>query len=347
MMTKRRFGQTPDGSEVYLYTLSNSRGMQAGIINYGGALIFLSAPNRRGEAANVVLGVDNLEGMREQGAFLGALIGRYGNRIGHGRFTLNGATYQLPKNNGDNTLHGGPRGFDKYVWEARELPEGLELAHTSPDGDEGFPGTLNVRVLYSLSENGELRIDYTANTDKPTVINLTNHAYFNLAGAGNGDVLGHQVSIFADRFTPVDSGLIPTGELRPVQGTPFDFTKATEIGARIGQNDEQLKFGGGYDHNWVLNKRDGELAKAAEVWEPLAGRSMEVWTDQPGMQLYTGNFLDGSIRGWDGKTYSRRGAFCMETQHYPDSPNKPEFPSTELKPGHEYRTATIYRFSVR
>jgi aldose 1-epimerase len=346
MMTKRPFGQTPDGSEVDLYTLAGGGGMQAGITTYGGALIYLSAPDRRGQLANLVLGVDNLEGMRKQSAFLGALIGRYGNRIGHGRFTLDGATYRLPRNNGDNTLHGGARGFDKYVWKASERAEGLELMLTSPDGDEGFPGTLNVRVLYSLSDDGELRIDYTAHTDKPTVVNLTNHAYFNLAGAGNGNVLGHRVLIFADRFTPVDSGLIPTGELRRVQGTPFDFTTATEIGERINQDNEQLKFGGGYDHNWVLNKRDGGVAKAAEVWEPQTGRHMEVWTDQPGMQLYTSNFLDGSIRGWDGKTYSRHSAFCMETQHYPDSPNKPEFPLTELRPGDLYRTTTIYRFSV-
>ncbi len=347
MITKRRFGQMPEGEQVELYTLSTSSGLRAGITTYGGALIFFSTPDSKGREDNIVLGVENLEGLRAQTAFLGALIGRYGNRIGHGRFTLDGRAYTLPRNNGDNTLHGGPRGFDKHVWKADELPEGLELTHVSPDGDEGFPGTLRVRVLYSLNEEGELRIDYATTTDKPTVVNLTNHAYFNLAGAGSGDVMRHRVTIFAARFTPVDSGLIPTGELRRVEGTPFDFTKGAEIGARIGQDDEQLEYGRGYDHNWVLNGKPGEMSKAAEVWEPSSGRVMEVLTDQPGMQFYTGNFLDGSIRGWEGKTYSRRGAFCMETQHYPDSPNKPEFPSTELRPDQIYRTSTVYRFSAR
>jgi aldose 1-epimerase len=348
-VTKQAFGKMPDGTAIDLYTLTNANGMHAGIITYGGAVASLTAPDRNGKFADIVLGCDNVADYQKQTAFFGALIGRYGNRIGKGQFKLEGKTYQLPKNDGDNTLHGGPQGFDKRVWTARPMngaEPALELTYTSKDGEEGFPGNLTAKVVYTLTNHNELKIDYTATTDKPTVVNLTNHSYFNLAGQGEGTILQHEVTINADRFTPVDKGLIPTGELRPVKGTPFDFTKATAIGTRIGQNDEQLIFGKGYDHNWVLNKGNGGSTKAAEVHDPKSGRVMEVWTTEPGLQFYTGNFLDGTIHG-KGHTYPHRGAFCMETQHYPDSPNHPSFPSTELKPGATYHTTTIYRFSAR
>ena len=347
---KQAYGKMPDGADVDLYTLTNANGMQAGIITYGGTVVSLTAPDRNGKYADVVLGMDDLAGYRKATAFFGALIGRYGNRIGHAQFTLNGQTYKLPANDNGNTLHGGPEGFDKHVWTAvpGAGPDGqtLELTYVSKDGEMGFPGNLTAKVVYTLTPKNELKIDYTATTDKPTVLNLTNHSYFNLAGQGEGDVLGHEVMINADRFTPVDAGLIPTGELKPVAGTPFDFTKPTAIGARIEANDEQIKFGKGYDHNWVLNKTGDGLTKAAEVSEPKTGRVMEVWTTEPALQFYTGNFLDGTLTG-KGKTYPRRGAFCMETQHYPDSPNKPAFPTTELKPGATYHTTTLYRFSAR
>ena len=347
---KQAYGKMPNGAAVELYTLTNAKGMQAGIITYGGTVVSLTAPDRNGKFADVVLGMDDLAGYMKATAFFGALIGRYGNRIGHAQFTLDGKTHKLPANDHANTLHGGPAGFDKHVWSA--VPgasadgETLELTYVSKDGEAGFPGTLTSHVVYTLTAKNELKIDYTATTDKPTVVNLTNHSYFNLAGQGEGDVLGHEVMINADRFTPVDAGLIPTGELRPVAGTPFDFTKPTAIGARIEANDEQIKFGKGYDHNWVLNKSAEGLTKAAEVSEPKSGRVMEVWTTEPALQFYTGNFLDGTLKG-KGKTYIRRGALCMETQHYPDSPNKPAFPSTELKPGATYRSTTLYRFSAR
>ena len=348
---KKAYGKMPDGAPIDVYTLTNAKGMQASIITYGGVVASLTAPDRAGKYADVVLGSDSLDGWIKQTSYLNALIGRYGNRIGHGKFTLGGKQYALPKNNGDNTLHGGPEGFDKRVWTAAESSsaEGpaLALSYTSVDGEEGFPGTLAAKVVYTLTDKNELKIDYTATTDKETVVNLTNHCYFNLAGQGEGDILQHEVTIDADRFTPVDSGLIPTGELRPVQGTPFDFTKSTAIGARIGQDDEQLKFGQGYDHNWILNKGAGGLTKAAEVYEPGTGRVLEVWTTEPALQFYTGNSLDGTVQGKGGKTYPKRNAFCMETQHYPDSPNHPAFPSTTLEPGATYHTTTVYRFSAR
>ena len=350
-VTKQAFGKAPDGTAIEKYTLANSRGMRAEIMTWGGTVVSLTAPDRTGKFADVVLGMDTAEGYRTQTAFLGALIGRYGNRIGHARFKLEGKTYQLPKNDGENTLHGGPHGFDKQVWKAAEAhsAEGpaLELTYVSKDGEAGFPGTLTAKVVYTLTENNELKIEYSATTDKPTVVNLTNHSYFNLSGQGEGDVLGQEILLNADRFTPVTAGLIPTSELRPVKGTPFDFTKATAIGARIGQNEEQLKFGRGYDHNWVLNKGNGGLTKAAEVHDPKSGRVMEVFTTEPGVQFYTGNFLDGSIHGKGGKVYGQRSALCLETQHFPDSPNQPKFPSTELKPGTTYHSTTVYRFSAR
>jgi aldose 1-epimerase len=349
-VNKQAYGNMPDGTAVELYTLTNAKGMQAGIITYGGTVVSLTAPDRNGKYADVVLGADDLAGYQRGSAFFGALIGRYGNRIGHAQFTLDGKAYKLPGNDNGNTLHGGPAGFDKHVWSA--VPgtsadgETLELTYVSKDGEAGFPGTLKCKVVYTLTANNELKIDYTATTDKPTVVNLTNHSYFNLAGQGEGDILAHEVMIDAARFTPVDGTLIPTGELRPVAGTPFDFTKPTAVGARIEAADEQIKFGGGYDHNWVLNKGKGGLTKAAEVHETKTGRVMEVWTTEPGLQFYTGNFLNSRLHG-KGKTYMRRGGLCMETQHYPDSPNKPSFPSTELKPGELYHTTTIYRFSAR
>ncbi len=348
---KQLYGKMPDGTPVDLYLLTNANGMEARLITYGGAVVSLTAPDRHGALADVVLGMDTLDGYRTQTAFFGALIGRYGNRIDGAKFTLEGKTYHLPANDGPNTLHGGPLGFDKRVWQAREVAsaEGpaVEFAYVSKDGEEGFPGTLTAKVVYTLTNKNELKIDYTATTDKPTVVNLTNHSYFNLKGAGEGDVLGHDVTIYASRFTPVDATLIPTGELRAVKGTPFDFSKSTAIGARIESDDQQIKIAGGYDHNWVLDKTGAGLSKAAEVYEPKTGRVLEVWTTEPAMQFYTGNFLDGTIHGRGGKVYPRRGAFCMETQHYPDSPNHPAFPSTELKPGATYHTTTIYSFSAR
>ena len=351
-MKKQSYGKMPDGTPVDLYLLTNSNGMEAGLTAYGGTLVSLTAPDRHGAFADVVLGMDTLDGCRTQTAWFGALIGRYGNRIGGGQFTLESKPYHLPINDGPNTLHGGPLGFGKQLWQVREVAsaEGpaVEFSYVSKDGEEGFPGTLTTKVVYTLTNKNELKIDYTATTDKPTVVNLTNHAYFNLKGAGEGDILGHEVTIHASRFTPVDSVLIPTGELRAVKGTPFDFTAATAIGARIETDDQQIKFGKGYDHNWVLDKTGAGLAKAAEVYEPKTGRVLEVWTTEPALQFYTGNFLDGTIHGKGGKVYPRRGAFCMETQHYPDSPNHPAFPSTELKPGGPiYHTTTVYSFSAR
>jgi aldose 1-epimerase len=346
---KQDFGKLPDGASIELYTLANAKGMQAAISTYGGVLVSLTAPDRSGKFADVVLGMADLAGYLTPPPYFGALIGRYGNRIGHAQFPLDGKVFHLPANDGVNTLHGGLKGFDKHVWKAAPgtgADQSLELTYTSRDGEEGFPGNLSVKVVYTLTANNEIKIDYTATTDANTVVNLTNHSYFNLAGQGEGDILAHEVTIAADRFTPVDSGLIPTGELRSVKGTPFDFSKSTAIGARIGQNDEQLKFGKGYDHNWVLNKKGG-MAKAAEIREPKSGRVMQVWTTEPGLQFYTGNFLDGTLKGKGGKVYPFRGAFCMETQHYPDSPNHPAFPTTELKPGATYRSTTTYRFSAK
>jgi aldose 1-epimerase len=342
-VTRSSFGKLPDGTAVDLYTVSNGKGMQARIMTYGAAVVSLTAPDKAGKYADVVHGMDNIEGYLKGVPYFGAIVGRYGNRIGKGQFQLDGKTYTLAKNNGDNALHGGLKGFDKQVWKARETGNGVEFTLVSKDGDEGYPGTLTAHVTYTVTDNNELRIEYSATTDKPTVLNLTNHSYWNLSG--EGDILQHQVMLNADRFTPVDKGLIPTGELRPVKGTPMDFSKATAIGARIDQKDEQLGFGGGYDHNWVLNGTG--MKKAAEVYDPKSGRVMEVLTEEPGLQFYTGNFLDGTIKGKGGRVYGKRSAFCMETQHYPDSPNKASFPSTVLRPGQTYKTATVYRFSAR
>ncbi len=348
---KEPFGKTPEGAPIDLYRLTNDNGMEVAITNFGGFVVNVKVPDRHGKPADVVLGYDTLEGYTKGTSHFGGIIGRYGNRIAQGKFSLDGRTYSLAKNNGPNHLHGGIKGFDKVVWEGREISsrEGpaVELRYLSKDGEEGYPGNLNVRVVYTLTGKNELKIAYEATTDKVTVVNLTNHSYFNLAGEGNGDILNHQLRIHAGRFTPVDATLIPTGELRSVKGTPFDFTKPERIGARIDNPDEQLKNGHGYDHNFVLNSGGKRLALAAEVYEASSGRAMEVWTTEPGLQFYSGNFLDGSIHGKGGKAYQRRYGFCLETQHFPDSPNHPQFPSTVLKPGARYHTNTIYRFSTR
>lgn len=350
-ITKTSFGKTTDGQSVDLYTLTNARGMKATITNYGGIVTSLTAPDRRGQFADVVLGYNDLDSyMRPPFPYFGAIVGRYGNRIAKGRFTINGVEYKLAVNNGENHLHGGIKGFDKVVWTATETRSAagpaLALTYVSKDGEEGYPGNLRVRVVYTLTNNNELKIDYTASTDKDTVTNLTHHSYFNLAGEGNGDILDHRVVLKASRFIPTDSGSIPTGEIRNVAGTPFDFHMPTAIGARINQDDEQLKFGNGYDHTWVINGRAGTLRQAASVYEQTSGRVLEVWTTEPGVQFYTGNFLDG-VTGKSGKPYPRRSGFCLETQHYPDSPNRPNFPTTTLRKGATYRSTTIYRFSAR
>jgi aldose 1-epimerase len=349
---QRSFGKTPDGSPVDLYVITNSRGMQASITNYGGILVSLKVEDRQHKFADVILGYDNLEGYVGDKTFQGATIGRYGNRIAKGKFVLGGTTYTLERNDGENHLHGGVRGFNKVLWNAKPIPgkesNSLELEYVSRDGEGGYPGNLKVQVTYTLTENNELKIQYEATTDKPTVINLTNHAYYNLGGQGEGDILGHVLTIFAERFTPVDKTLIPTGHLRSVKGSPFDFTHPTAIGARIDSDDDQLKLGRGYDHNFVLNAGlSPEPVPAAMLLEPKSGRVLEIATTEPGIQFYSGNFLDGSITGKQGKAYKHRYGLCLETQHYPDSPNHPDFPTTALKPGETYRTTTVYSFSVR
>jgi len=350
-ITKQSFGKTAAGENVDLYILKNVHGMEAKITNYGGIVVSLTALDRNRAYADVVLGFNDLESyLTKNDPYLGAIIGRFGNRIAKGRFNLNGVEYKLAVNNGENHLHGGIKGFDKVVWTGREMstPNGpaVVLTYLSKDGEEGYPGNLRASVTYTLTNKNELRIDYSASTDKATVINLTHHSYFNLLGEGNSDILQHRVTINADRFVPTDAESIPTGELAKVVGTPFDFLKATAIGARINQDHEQLKFGNGYDHTWVINGRPGTLRLAATVAEPVQGRVMEVWTTEPGVQFYTGNFLDGSLTGKAGKPYPRRSGFCLETQHYPDSPNQPAFPTTTLRRGAPFRSTTIYRFRM-
>jgi aldose 1-epimerase len=351
-MQKQSFGKTDDGQAIDLYTLTNKSGAQVSITNYGGIVVSIKVPDKTGKLGDVVQGYDSVEGYVKDKAFLGATIGRYGNRIAKGKFVLNGVTYHLPLNDGPNSLHGGTLGFNKRVFTAKEVPgaevPALELTYVSKDGEEGYPGNLTATVTFHWTDDNELKIDYRATTDKDTVVNLTNHSYFNLAGQGEGDILDHQLTIYADRFTPIDSTLIPTGELRAVKGTPFDFTTATAIGARINQDNEQLKFGKGYDHNWVLNAGVSEtLHPAAEVYEPKTGRVLQVLTMEPGLQFYSGNFLDGTITGKGGKVYQHRYALCLETQHFPDSPNHATSPSTTLKAGQTYHTTTVYKFSTR
>jgi aldose 1-epimerase len=343
-VTKQAFGHAPDGTPVDIYSLVESK-TAVRIMTYGGIVVSLRTPDRNGKVDDVVLGCDSVEKYVAQTAHFGGIIGRYANRIAHGTFQLDGHTYSIPKNDGDNALHGGIRGFDKVVWTARQIPDGVELTYVSKDGEQGFPGTLSTTVRYTLS-GGALRIEYSATTDKDTVLNLTNHSYFNLKGQGNGDVLGHVLKSDASRITPVDATLIPTGDLKSVEGTPFDFRTPHAIGERIDADDPQLRLGHGYDHNFVLDHAPDQLAEAAEVYEPTTGRILRVLTTEPGVQLYTGNFLDGSITGKEGRVYKRRFAFCLETQHFPDSPNHPSFPTTELKPGKEFHSITVFQFSA-
>ena len=348
-VTTQTFGKLPDGRQVHLFTLRNSKGTEARIMNYGGIIVSLKVADRNGKFGDVVLGYDNLDGYLKESPYFGAMIGRYGNRIAKGKFTLNDKTYTLATNNDQNHLHGGIKGFDKVLWIptiiARADGPSLKLQYTSVDGEEGYPGNLSVTAIYTLTEDNAIKLEYTATTDKATVVNLTQHSYFNLAG--KGDILGHEVMMPADRFTPVDETLIPTGELKPVEGTPFDFRKPTTIGARIEQADEQLKFGKGYDHNWVFSKATGQFTTLAVVTEPTTGRMLEVLSTEPGLQFYSGNFLDGKLVGKAGWAYQFRNGFCMEPQHFPDSPNKPNFPTVVLKPGQVYKNTIMFRFSAK
>jgi aldose 1-epimerase len=351
-VTRASFGRMPDGRPVDVFTLTNASGMQVRALTYGGIIEAIRVPDRDGRLGDVTLGFDSLNGYLTSSPYFGAIVGRYANRIARGRFTLDGTTYRLATNNGPNALHGGIRGFDKVVWQGEPFQHGdtvgVTLTHVSPDGDEGYPGTLSVRVTYTLTPADELIVDYAATTDKATPVNLSQHSYFNLAGEGSGDILGHVLTLDAGRYTPVDSTLIPTGEIADVTGTPFDFRTPTAIGARIEAADQQLGYGGGYDHNFVLNRSPGDtgLALAAHVTEPGSGRTLDVYTTQPGLQLYSGNFLDGTITGKSGHVYGHRTGFCLETQHFPDSPNHPTFPSTILRPGREFRSRTVFRFGV-
>jgi aldose 1-epimerase len=347
---KRKFGVLEDGTAVDVYTLENESGMKADVTNYGGIIISLWTPDRNGEMGDVVLGYDNLVSYEKMNPFFGCLVGRYGNRIANGEFTLDSKNYQLAKNDGHNHLHGGLKGFDKQVWQAkaREMDDGpgLVLKYTSPDGEEGYPGTLSVKVVYTLTNEDALKIDYSASTDKRTVVNLTNHSYFNLSAGKADTILDHSMMLNADYFTPVDGTLIPTGEIQSVANTPLDFRSPTIIGARINESDAQLKFGGGYDHNWIVNGEPGQLRLAAKVYEESSGRLMKVMTTEPAIQFYAGNMLP-SIQGKAGRTYEKRAALCLETQHYPDSPNKAAFPSTVLNPGDTFTSTTIYKFKTK
>lgn len=349
VVNKAPFGKTADGTPVEIYTLRNYDGMEARIMTYGGTVVSLKVPDKNGKPGDVVLGYDHLSSYLTNSPYFGALIGRYGNRIANGKFSLDGQEYTLAQNNGPNNLHGGPNGFDKVVWTAKPVKtfygDGLQLTYLSKDGEEGFPGNLSVTATYVVTEKNELVVEFIATTDKDTVCNLTHHSYFNLRG--KGDVLDHIVQINADKFTPTDSTQIPTGELKPVDGTPFDFRKPSPIGERINDDDPQLKFAGGYDHNFVLNKLPGEFGLAATVYEPTSGREMEVWASAPGVQFYSGNSLNSTMKGKGGWVYQTRDGFCFEPQGFPDSPNHPNFPSTELKPGETYKNTIIYKFSVK
>jgi aldose 1-epimerase len=376
-MTRAPYGRLPDGAAVEIFTLTNAGGMEVRTISYGAIIVSIRVPDRAGRLDDVVLGFDALDGYVTKSRYFGAVVGRYGNRIAQGRFALDGTTYQLATNNGVNHLHGGVKGFDKVVWRAepfqRDTMVGVAYSYTSPDGDEGYPGTLTARVTYTLTPSNEIVVDYDASTDRATPVNLTQHSYFNLAGEGSGDILDHRLTIDADRFTPVDATLIPTGELAPVEGTPFDFRRATAIGARIDRGAgapgvirgagapgvirgagapgvittvAQLQYATGYDHNWVLNRRSPGLQHAARVEDPKSGRTLDVSTTEPGMQFYAGNFLDGTITGKAGHVYGRRSGLCLETQHYPDSPNHADFPSAIVRPGLRYQSTTVFAFGV-
>ncbi len=348
-VTRSSFGAMPDGTAVDLFTLTNGNGVEVRVITYGAIVVSIKTPDRGGRLADVVLGFDELASYLTRSRFFGAVVGRYGNRIAKGQFTIDGHTFHLATNNGENHLHGGVKGFDKVVWRAEPFDRGGEvgvgLTYTSPDGEEGYPGALHAAVAYTLTARNELSVEYTATTDKTTHVNLTQHSYFNLAGEGNGTILQHRVTLDADRFTPVDAGMIPTGELASVDRTPFDFRTPTAIGARIDRDHAQLRLADGYDHNFVLN-RAGGMHHAARVVEPTSGRTLDVATTEPGVQFYTGNRLTGDT-GKAGHAYGPRSGFCLETQHFPDSPNKPNFPSTVLRPGDTYRTRTVFTFGVQ
>ncbi|MBN1154441.1 galactose mutarotase [candidate division KSB1 bacterium] len=347
---KQPFGVTNENVAVDLYTLTNNNGMTVKITNYGGIVTSIIVPDEDGNLSDVVLGHDNVEAYVKVNPYFGCIVGRYGNRIAKGKFKLNNKTFTLATNDGPNHLHGGLKGFDKVVWTAQEVKTdstvGLELSYLSEDGEEGYPGNLTVKVIYTLTNDNTLQIDYEATTDQPTIVNLTNHSYFNLKDAGATPILDHELMLDADYITPVDKTLIPTGELRPVSGTPFDFTTSTPIGARIDAEDQQIKFGLGYDHNFVINGADGTLKLVGKLTEPTTGRVMEVYTTEPGIQFYSGNFLDGTITGKNGTVYKHRHGLCLETQHFPDSPNQPKFSSTVLNPGELYKTTTVYKFML-
>lgn len=343
---RQPFG-TVNGAPVEMFILKNANGIEVRAITYGGIITSITTPDRNGAMGDIVLGFDSLDGYLGGHPFFGAIVGRYGNRIAGGRFTIDRTEYQLATNNGPNHLHGGIKGFDKAIWNATVLSQKNTVMFTrvSADGEEGYPGALDTRVTYELTDHNELIVYYHATTTKPTHVNLTQHSYFNLAG--DGDILGHELTIDADRYTPVDATLIPTGELAAVEGTPFDFRKSTAIGARIDAAHPQIKNGTGYDHNWVLNRRGSTLQHAARVVEPKSGRTLDVSTTEPGMQFYAGNFLDGTLKGKGGRTYQRRSGFCLETQHYPDTPNQPNFPTTLITPDQEYTTRTVFTFGVQ
>ncbi|HGY56729.1 MAG TPA: galactose mutarotase [Caldithrix abyssi] len=349
-VTVRKYGMA-DGKEVNLYTFTNTNGMTAKITNYGAIVQSLTAPDKNGKYEDVTLGYDKLEDYINDKSYFGCIVGRFGNRIAKGKFMLDGKEYTLATNNGPNHLHGGIKGFNKVVWDAEIVKGkdfgGLKLTYLSKDGEEGYPGNLNCTVIYTLTDQNELRIEYKATTDKPTPVNLTHHSYFNLSGNGKQNILNQELWINADYYTPVDETLIPTGEIAPVKGTPFDFTKPTAIGARINEKNTQLEYGHGYDHNWVLNDADGSLKLQASLYDPASGRLMEIYTQEPGLQFYSGNFLDGSITGKYGVKYTRNYCAVLETQHFPDSPNQPDFPSVILKPGQTYHTETVYKFLTK
>lgn len=356
-LSRAPFGVAPDGTPVELFTFTNANGSRLAAMSYGGVIVSLQVPDRHGALADIVLGFDSLAGYLTQSAYFGAIVGRYANRISRGRFALDGTTYQLAINDGPNHLHGGMRGFDKMVWRGEPFSNdrgmGLALRYTSPDGEEGYPGALEVEVRYVLTDDDELVVEYEATSDAPTPVNLTQHSYFNLTGTGPAsglggrDILAHELMIAADSFLPVDGHLIPTGEILSVAGTPLDFRAPTTIGARIGDRDAQLEYAGGYDHNFVLRGEAPGPTHAARVVEPITGRTLDVFTTEPGMQFYSGNALDGTIAGKDGRRYERHTGFCLETQHYPDSPNRPQFPSTILRPGERYSSRTVFAFGVQ
>jgi aldose 1-epimerase len=347
-VTRAPFGTTPEGDSVELFRLTNAHGVELDAITYGGIITSLKVPDRTGTLGDVVLGYDSLAGYLRSSPYFGAIVGRYANRIARGAFTLNGTTYHLAINNPPNALHGGLRGFDKVVWQAEPLSDargaGVIFRHTSPDGDEGYPGTVTVQVTYTLTDSNDVVIDYQATTDKPTPINLSQHSYFNLAGSGS--VLDHELMIAADSFTPIDSTFIPTGVIAPVAGTPFDFRTPHRIGERINDDNQQLRFAGGYDHNFVLNHAGTGLALAARLTDPSSGRVLEIHTDQPGVQFYSGNFLDGTITGKRGMVYAHRNGLALETQHFPDSPNHPRFSSTIIEPGQQFHSRTVWHFGI-